>query len=935
MSDSHDDFDLMIDQVLLANLQAAELVGKLVTTGVLQNNGEGPSNKRPRGPNKERGREEGHDKLIADYFSNNPVYNDEDFKQRFRMTRRLFLRIVNDLEREVEYFKQHWDARGVKGFSALQKCTSAIRQLAYRSAADASDEYLRMSETTSRDCLENFCKGIIYLYMRQYLRKPTASDIQRIYAMHEQVHGLPGMLGSIDYKAPDSSFVVNGTHYNHGYYLADGIYPEWTTFVKAFRYPHDDERRIHFKERQESARKDIERTFATLQSKWHMVKRPARVWTRTKLQEIMYTCIILHNMIREDEDISDYPFDPTEVLPEDIETNISEADWARNVNLGSGTADVAAEMRGMDGMVKDCLGVEIRMEERWFEKEEDDRWKWKWKERAVCLQHRSEIVSESPSTNTVAARATFPLLCNAFAVSELKHYYPIHLLPSTVVREIYDYFYQTADPIIIGFDTAEDSVLTQMLQGVAVPIIGNVCHVFMHGLNHVQIYGGEKLQQALNRPEKIPLITVSNHIASMDDPLVIAALLPSSVLMHARNLRWTLCATDRCFRNPVTSAFFKCVKVLPVSRGEGIYQKILGVPKIGVQNIKARGSRGVARVGQLEMSETKEILDLFDHRLSLNHAWHCEGIPSASISGGFRPERDQNYIDSGMSSENTFVVFESPFSNMDSAEIKMRNLLNVQGGTTGFNVAEINCLGMDAAITKLNRGGWVHIFPEGSRSRDGGKTIGSVKRGAARLILDADDAPIVVPFVHAGMQEVMPIGATFPRIGKTLKDIWWHQQINTVALSRPLHCDEERYGALATVTILVGDPIDFKDLRESEQDNNIQTGNLYDAVSSRISDRLVKLKAQVDKLVQLQTDKPDVPLMAEEDIDTGYEEDNRYFRVGFSYRRITMDPTELMGFAARGLFMNQRMKENVQPSKAWNSFWKQSYGSISMLACAT
>ncbi|KAJ9559852.1 hypothetical protein OSB04_005012 [Centaurea solstitialis] len=211
MSDSDDDFDLMIDQVLLANLQAAELVGKLVTTGVLQNNGEGPSNKRPRGPNKERGREEGHDKLIADYFSNNPVYNDEDFKRRFCMTRRLFLRIVNDLEREVEYFKQHWDARGV--------------------------------------------------------------------------------------------------------------------------YPHDDERRIHFKERQESARKDIERTFATLQSKWHMVKRPARVWTRMKLQEIMYTCIILHNMIREDEGISDYPFDPTEVLPEDIETNISEADRARNVNL--------------------------------------------------------------------------------------------------------------------------------------------------------------------------------------------------------------------------------------------------------------------------------------------------------------------------------------------------------------------------------------------------------------------------------------------------------------------------------------------------------------------------------------------------------------------------------------------------------------------------
>ncbi|KAJ9559522.1 hypothetical protein OSB04_004682 [Centaurea solstitialis] len=88
--------------------------------------------------------------------------------------------------------------KSVKGFSTLQKCASAIRQLAYASASDAFDEYLRMSETMSRECLDQFCKGIIYLYMRQYLRKPTATDVQAIYALHEQTHGLPGMLGSID-----------------------------------------------------------------------------------------------------------------------------------------------------------------------------------------------------------------------------------------------------------------------------------------------------------------------------------------------------------------------------------------------------------------------------------------------------------------------------------------------------------------------------------------------------------------------------------------------------------------------------------------------------------------------------------------------------------------------------------------------------------------
>ncbi|XP_021898886.1 tafazzin, partial [Carica papaya] len=238
-----------------------------------------------------------------------------------------------------------------------------------------------------------------------------------------------------------------------------------------------------------------------------------------------------------------------------------------------------------------------------------------------------------------------------------------------------------------------------MLQSVAVPLLGNVCHVFMNGLNRVQVYGLEKLHDALlNRPKNKSLITVSNHVASMDDPLVIASLLPPRVLLDAQNLRWTLCASDRCFRNPVTSAFFRSVKVLPVSRGDGIYQK-----------------------------------------------------------------------------------------------------------------------GMDMAISKLNCGGWVHIFPEGSRSRDGGKTMGSAKRGVGRLVLDADNIPIVLPFVHTGMQDIMPIGANFPRIGKT-------------------------------VTVVIGDPIHFDDMVNAEEAEHVPRGKLYDAVASRISHRLHALKAQVDKL---------------------------------------------------------------------------------------
>ncbi|XP_008789908.1 uncharacterized protein LOC103707267 isoform X1 [Phoenix dactylifera] len=376
-------------------------------------------------------------------------------------------------------------------------------------------------------------------------------------------------------------------------------------------------------------------------------------------------------------------------------------------------------------------------------------------------------------------------------------------------------------------DEVDDSIIVRLFQALAVPVIGNACHVFMHGLNCVQIYGAEKLHQALlGRPEGKPLITVSNHVASVDDPLVIASLLPPSVMLDARNLRWTLCATDRCFTNPVLSAFFRCVKVLPVSRGEGIYQK-----------------------------------------------------------------------------------------------------------------------GMDMALSKLNNGGWVHIFPEGSRSRDGGRTIGSAKRGVARLVMDADSTPMVVPFVHTGMQEIMPIGVHFPKIGKK-------------------------------VTVLIGDPIAFDDLVLDKDDaQHDSRGILYDAVSSRIGQRLQELKVLVDRLsleqplevqeyyihnsergygIWQQVDweafgmgnfmlseeetkfvKRPSPEQTVQNVDQPQKLDlsPRTVRVGFSYEggivsriRGFMNPTDLMGFAARGLFMNGRTLDesclSVQEVglKAWKHF---------------
>ena len=45
----------------------------------------------------------------------------------------------------------------------------------------------------------------------------------------------------------------------------------------------------------------MEGAFGVLQSWWHIVKGPARMWNAKDLGKIMKTCIILHNMIIESE----------------------------------------------------------------------------------------------------------------------------------------------------------------------------------------------------------------------------------------------------------------------------------------------------------------------------------------------------------------------------------------------------------------------------------------------------------------------------------------------------------------------------------------------------------------------------------------------------------------------------------------------------------
>ena len=95
-------------------------------------------------------------------------------------------------------------------------------------------------------------------------------------------------------RAPEVQFMVNGNEYNMGYYLTDGIYPEWATFVKSVHRPLSAKDKL-FAQKQEGARKDVECAFGVLQARFAILRNPARMWQSETLSQIMYValyCII-------------------------------------------------------------------------------------------------------------------------------------------------------------------------------------------------------------------------------------------------------------------------------------------------------------------------------------------------------------------------------------------------------------------------------------------------------------------------------------------------------------------------------------------------------------------------------------------------------------------------------------------------------------------
>nr|GEW74096.1 hypothetical protein [Tanacetum cinerariifolium] len=127
-----------------------------------------------------------------------------------------------------------------------------IRNPVYRDHYGAHDHLLVafFSENPMYDAYKfgktfQMARPLFHRIVDEYLRKPTVTDVVKLYQNHEEKHGRPGMLGDLDCTGSvyvvQILFVADVVTYPWEYYLVHEIYPKLVTLVKTIQESADDD----------------------------------------------------------------------------------------------------------------------------------------------------------------------------------------------------------------------------------------------------------------------------------------------------------------------------------------------------------------------------------------------------------------------------------------------------------------------------------------------------------------------------------------------------------------------------------------------------------------------------------------------------------------------------------------------------------------------
>ncbi|XP_020266343.1 uncharacterized protein LOC109841816 [Asparagus officinalis] len=222
---------------------------------------------------------------LSSSFSDNEIEDEQliDDIKAIDAEREAVFRIRNNNNLLMAYFINQQNNQVIRGGSIpghivinrdRENVDPVFRMLAYGLPADATDEYIKIGESTAIESLKRFCRAVVEVFAEQYLRLLNANNIARLLHIAKQRgrSGSPTIIleAVADYDLwiwhayfglPGSNNDINVLEASHLFAkLAEGIAPL-----------------AHY-----------------------VIQGLARFWKKEVLHDIMTACIIMHNMIIKD-----------------------------------------------------------------------------------------------------------------------------------------------------------------------------------------------------------------------------------------------------------------------------------------------------------------------------------------------------------------------------------------------------------------------------------------------------------------------------------------------------------------------------------------------------------------------------------------------------------------------------------------------------------
>ncbi|XP_026396858.1 uncharacterized protein LOC113291549 [Papaver somniferum] len=257
-------------------------------------------------------------RMMQDYFNFNCVYGKKNFHCRFGMYRPLFLRILSKIIEIDPEFELRLDAARIMGHSLHMKMIAVIKCLCKEVPPDSIEDYTAMGVPTIYRYLKRFLDALMSdQHYSDHKRAPTVI-LEEVASFDRWFwHGYFGKLGSnndinvLNHSdvfdnvnngiPPRCEYFMNGHIYTEGYYLDDGIYPRYKVLVASYKEANLSRKKKLFNIYQEAKRKDVERDFGTMKRKFVIVNNPCIYWKKSDMKSITRGCMIMHNMVVENE----------------------------------------------------------------------------------------------------------------------------------------------------------------------------------------------------------------------------------------------------------------------------------------------------------------------------------------------------------------------------------------------------------------------------------------------------------------------------------------------------------------------------------------------------------------------------------------------------------------------------------------------------------